>query len=46
MVTFRGEIEIDAMYVMQEMATMAMMLRHEGDKIDVRKVCDSLGVKY
>ncbi len=44
--TFRGEIEIDAMYVFQEMMTLAFMLRWEGDKVDVRAVCDKLGVKY
>jgi hypothetical protein len=42
----KGPVEIDHMYVMQEMATMAMMLRHHGDKIDVRAVCDKLGVVY
>lgn len=44
--TFLGKIEIDAMYIFQEMANMAMMLRFDGDKIDVRKVCLKLGVKY
>lgn len=44
--TFRGKVRIDAMYVMQEMALLAMMLRHEGDTINVKSVCDKLGVKY
>lgn len=45
-ITFRGEIEIDALYVMQEMFNMAMMLRHEGDKIDVKAVLTKLGIQY
>jgi hypothetical protein len=44
--TFRGEITIDAMYVFQEMASLAFMLRWPNDKIDVKAVCDKLGVKY
>lgn len=44
--TFRGDIEIDALYVMQEMATMAMMLRGLGDKIDVKATLDKLGINY
>jgi len=44
--TFRGEIEIDAVYVMQEMATLAMMQRWPDDKIDVRAVMGKLGVEY
>ncbi len=42
----KGPVEIDHMYVMQEMATMAMMLRKPGDKIDVKAVCTKLGVNY
>lgn len=44
--TFRGEIEIDWLYVMQEMATMAFMKRWPGDKIDIKNVLDKLGVNY
>lgn len=42
----KGPVEIDAMYVMQECFTMAMMLRHEGDSINVKSVLDKLGVSY
>lgn len=44
--TFRGELEIDWLYVLQEMTNMAFMLRHEGDKIDVKTVLDKLGISY
>ncbi len=44
--TFRGDIEIDWLYVMQEMFNMAMMLRRPGDKIDVKATLDKLGVNY
>lgn len=44
--SFRGDMRIDAMYVFQEMATMAMMLRHEGDSINVKAVCGKLGINY
>lgn len=41
------EIEVDAMYVLQENFTLARMLRHQGDfDIKVTDVCDKLGVKY
>lgn len=42
----KGSVEIDGLYVMQEMATMAMMLRHEGDGIDVKAVLTKLGVQH
>lgn len=42
----KGEVEIDAIYVMQEMFNMAMMLRHPEDKIDVKTTMKKLGVKY
>lgn len=45
-VTFRGEIEIDHMYVFQEMWHMAMMQRGPGDTVDVKAVCDKLGIDY
>ena len=45
--TFRGDIiTIDAIYVMQEMSTLAMMLRRIGDSIDVKNVLDRLGIRY
>lgn len=45
---WRGdEIEIDHMYVFQEMFAMAMMQRTLDDPIvNVREVCDRMGVKY
>lgn len=45
-ITFRGETEIDWLYVMVEMFNMALMLRHEGDKIDVKAVLVKLGVEH
>jgi hypothetical protein len=45
-VTFRGEIEIDWLYVFQEMVNMAHMLRFPGDKIDVKATLDKLGIDY
>lgn len=42
----KGPVKIDAMYVMQEMAVLALMLRKPGDTIDVKAVCDKLGVSY
>ncbi len=44
--THVGTIEIDWLYVMQEMFTLAMMLRKPDDKIDVKVVLDKLGVSY
>lgn len=44
--TFRGEIEIDWLYVMQEMADMAMMLRKPGDRMIVKDVLTKLGIEY
>jgi len=44
--TFRGEIAIDWLYVMQECFTLAMMLRFDGDKIDVKAVLDKLEVPH
>lgn len=41
-----GRIEIDWLYVMQEMFTLAMMLRRPSDKIDVKAVLKRLGVPY
>lgn len=44
---WRGDVfEIDYMYVLQEMWSLAMMLRHKNDKVDVKQVCDKLGVNY
>ena len=37
---------VDALYVMQENATLAHMLRWRGDKVDVKEVMGKLGVKY
>ncbi len=45
-VTFRGEYIIDWLYVFQEMATMAMMLRKTDDKIDIKATLTKLGVIY
>lgn len=45
-VTFRGEIEIDAMYVMQEMADLAFMPRWLGDRLVVKNVLDKLEITY
>jgi hypothetical protein len=42
----KGEVEIDALYVMQEMFNMAMMLRKPNDSIDVKAVLKKLGVEY
>lgn len=44
--TFRGDILIDHMYVFQELATLALMLRKPGDFIDVKAVCQKLGVSF
>ncbi|ANA49344.1 hypothetical protein PMW_219 [Pseudomonas phage phiPMW] len=42
---WRGdEIEIDALYVFQEMFTMAWMLRHENDKPNVRETLTKMGI--
>jgi len=45
---FRGDvITIDYLHVMQEMATLAMMLRYaNGDKIDVKAVLTKLGIEH
>lgn len=44
---WRGdEFEIDWLYVMQEMFTMAHMRRWENDSIDVISVMDKMGVEY
>lgn len=44
---WRGDpIEIDALYVFQEMMDMAHMLRWEGDRVVVKDVLDKLGVKW
>lgn len=44
---WRGdEIEIDWKYVMQEMMTMAWMLRHKDDTVPLIKTLDKLGVEY
>lgn len=40
----KGDVEIDAIYVMQEMFNMAMMLRFPGDKIDVKSTLSKLGI--
>lgn len=40
------EIEIDWLYMMQENFTMAMMLRHKDDKIDVKATLEKLGVEH
>lgn len=42
----KGRITIDWLHVFQEMATMAMMLRHPGDKMDVKATLDKLGIEY
>jgi hypothetical protein len=42
----KGPVEIDWLHVMQEMFSLAMMLRHEGDKIDVKAVLTKLGVEH
>lgn len=44
---WRGnEIEIDWLYVFQEMMNMCHMLRFEGDEVNVKDVLDKLGVDY
>lgn len=44
---WRGDtFEIDWMYVLQEMADMAHMIRFEGDRLNVKEVLDKLGVEY
>lgn len=44
---WRGDkIMVDAMYVMQENFTMAHMLRHKTDFINVPKLLDKLGVSF
>lgn len=42
----KGTIEIDWLYVLQEMADMAMMLRWKGDRMIVKNVLDKLGIKH
>jgi hypothetical protein len=42
----KGSVEIDWLFVFQELATMAMMLRHDGDKIDIKVTLDKLGVDH
>lgn len=45
----KGKVEIDAMYVLQEMADMAFMLRHNNtprDRLVVKDVLEKLGVNY
>lgn len=42
----KGPVEINWLYVMQEMATMALMLRKPGDKLDVKATLDKLEIKY
>jgi hypothetical protein len=42
----KGPVKIDWLYVMQEMATMALMLRKPGDKLDVKATLDKLEIKY
>ena len=42
----KGKITIDWLHVMQEMATMAMMLRHPEDKIDIKAALTKLGITY
>lgn len=44
---WRGnDIEIDWLYVMQEMFNMAHLQRWEGDRVDVKTLLDKLGVDY
>jgi hypothetical protein len=46
-VGWRGdEIEVDALYMLQENFSLAKMLRWKGDKVDVKQVLDKLGVEY
>lgn len=45
-VTFRGEIEIDAIYVMQEMFDLAHMQRWKDDRISVKSVLDKFRIEY
>lgn len=40
------EIEIDWLYVLQEVTDMAHMQRWEGDRLDVRQTLNKLGVEY
>lgn len=40
----KGEVEIDAVYVMQEMFNMAMMLRRSNDHMDVKATLEKLGI--
>lgn len=43
---WRGdEFEIDWLYVFQEMATMAWMLRKPDDKVDIKRTIERLGVE-
>lgn len=42
----KGPVEIDHMYVFQELATLALMLRKPGDGIDVKAACRKLGISY
>jgi hypothetical protein len=43
---WRGDkIEVDWLYVMQEMFTMAHMLRSENDSVDIKSVLDKLEVE-
>lgn len=45
----KGEVEIDWLYVFQEMWDLAMMLRHDKqprDRVNVKATLDKLGVEY
>jgi hypothetical protein len=42
----KGDVEIDAIYVMQEMFNMAMMLRHPTDSINVRETLSKLKIQH
>ena len=44
--TFRGDIEIDAMFVFQEMVDLAHMQRFENDRLIIKDVLDKIGVVY
>lgn len=44
--TFRGELEIDWLYVLQEMADMAMMQRKPNDRMNVKSVLTKLGIEH
>lgn len=46
-VGWRGEeIEVDWLYVLQENATLAHMLRWKGDKVDVKDILTKLEINY